>query len=562
MNGERFRIGLMLAAWLLAACGGRSPDSTPTPLAPPTPMPLEAAPVKPIAGLPAGTDDLPWWNDTVFYQVFIRSFYDSDGDGVGDIRGLIDRLDYLNDGDPNTTTDLGVTGLWLLPIHPAASYHGYDVTDYYAVNPEYGTLDDFRELLDEAHRRGIRVIIDLVLNHTSDQHPWFVASQQSGSPYRNWYVWSATDPGRPNWHRDVAGDYYYGYFSERMPDLNYVEPAVTAEMQKIVSFWMRDIGVDGFRLDAAKYLIEEGAVIQNSDSTHAWYAAFRPFYKALNPKALTVGEVWDLSPIAAEYSQGDQLDLTFDFDLEETFIISLRTGRAADAANTLSRDHALFQPGQYATFLANHDLNRAMSQLAANENKARAGATLLLTAPGAPFIYYGEEIGMLGKKPDEDIRTPMQWSAEANGGFSLGTPWRTVNPDYPDRNVAAQSNDPDSLLVHYRTLIRLRNQHAALRVGDLAIVQSDQPSVFASLRSSLDETVLVVVNLGDKPLNDVQLSLDAGPLQPGRRYRLAPMLGDGSFAELTANAQGGFDTYTLAALPPYSGFILQLQPDV
>ncbi len=537
-------------------------ESGPVPLSSPAPTSVLAFPAAPITGLPAGSDGYPWWNDTVFYQIFVRSFYDSDGDGIGDLKGLIAKLDYLNDGDPNTTTDLGVTGLWLMPIHPSPSYHGYDVTNYYAVNPDYGTLDDFKWLLSEAHQRGLHVIIDLVLNHTSDQHPWFVASHYLESSYRDWYAYSATDPGQSGWHPLLGGGYYYGFFGKGMPDLNYTNPAVTEQMEDVVCFWMQDVGVDGFRLDAAKYLIEEGTLIQNSDSTHAWYQAFRPFYKSLNPQALTVGEVWDLSATAAEYSQGDQFDLTFDFDLSKSLIIALRTGRADEAARTLSRDHALFKPSQYATFLANHDMNRVMSQLAANEDKARLGATLLLTAPGVPFIYYGEEIGMLGKKPDEDIRTPMPWSVDANGGFTTGRPWHAVNPDYAERNVALQSADSTSLLSHYRALIQLRNRHGALRVGDLAIVQSDQTSIFASLRSTPDEAVLIVANLGAEAVSDVRLSLASGPLQANGTYRAAPLLGAGPFADLGANAQGGFDAYTpLPVLAPLTSLIVQLQRD-
>ncbi len=536
---------LFVALLLLAACDG---------------APGPAQPVDPVIGMPVGTDGYPWWNDTVFYQIFVRSFYDSDGDGNGDIDGLIAKLDYLNDGDPNTATDLGVTGVWLLPIHPSPSYHGYDVTDYYAVNPDYGTLDSFRRLLDEAHRRGIRVVIDLVLNHTSSRHPWFLASQDPDSPYRTWYVWSETDPGQAHWHRASSGDYYYGFFWEGMPDLNYKTPDVTAEMENVARFWLEDVGVDGFRLDAAKYLIEEGTLIQNSESTHAWCASFRPFYKGLQPQAVTVGEVWDITPIILEYVEGDEFDLAFSFDLSGSFITALRTGLAEGLAFTLARDHDLFRPGQYATFLTNHDMNRVMSQLAANEAKARTGATLLLTAPGVPFVYYGEEIGMPGKKPDEDIRTPMQWSSDTHAGFTTGTPWRAVNPDYVDRNVGVQSNAPDSLLSHYRRLIHLRSQHAALRVGDLRLATVNHSSVFASLRTSQNESVLIIVNLGQEAVNGVELSLPSGPLDAGATYVAAPLLGDGPFGDLTANGQGGFDVYRLLSeLPPNGGFIVQLR---
>ena len=251
----------------------------------PAAVPAAVPPVAPISGLPQGTDGYPWWNDSVFYEIFVRSFYDtSGGDGIGDLNGLIEKLDYLQ--------DLGVTGLWLMPIHPATSYHGYDVKDYYSINPDYGTLDDFKRLLAEAKKRNIRVIIDFVLNHTSQEHPWFVASQDAQSPNRSWYVWSKTDPGQPHWHRAANGDYYYGFFGEHMPDLNYTNPEVTARMEDVARFWLQEIGVDGLRLDAAKYLVEEGTVVQNSDSTHQWYRNFRPEYKQYNPDAMTIGEVW------------------------------------------------------------------------------------------------------------------------------------------------------------------------------------------------------------------------------------------------------------------------------
>ncbi len=493
----------------------------------------------------------------------MRSFYDSNGDGIGDLNGIIEKLDYLNDGDPLTGSDLGVNGIWLMPIHPSPSYHGYDVTDYYTVNPGYGTLDDFKHLLAEAHRRGIRVIIDLVLNHTSSQHPWFLASQDPASPYRDWYIWSDTDPGYVGpsgeevWHASASG-YYYGLFSKDMPDLNYNNPAVTAKMQDVVRFWLQDLGVDGFRLDAARHLIEERTVQANSASTHAWYKAFRPFYKSLNPQALTVGEIWDNSATVSDYTQGDQLDLGFDFSLAQAFITSARAQNPAEAVRVLSADLNIFKPGQFATFLSNHDQNRVMSQLAGKADKAKLAAFMLLTAPGVPFIYYGEEIGMLGAKPDEMIRTPMQWSGEAQAGFTGGSPWEAVDPDYAATNVEAESTGPDSLLSLYRSLIQLRNQHAALRVGDTYLLDSKQAQLFTLLRASKGEILMVLLNLGKDPLDEYNLSLAEGPLSG--RYQVASLLGEGSFPDLTANAQGGFDSYQpLPELAPGALVTLQLQ---
>ncbi len=523
-----------------------------------TPKPTAVA-VQPIGGLPKGTDGYPWWNDTVFYEIFVRSFYDSNGDGIGDFNGITAKLDYLNDGDPNTTTDLGVTGLWLMPINPSPSYHGYDVTDYYAVNPQYGTMDDFKRLLAEAHKRGIRIIIDWVLNHTSSQHPWFQQSLDRASPYRLWYRWSDTKPADNNWYA-ANGSYYYALFSPGMPDLNYRTPAVTAEMQKVVRFWLNDVGVDGFRLDAAKHLIEDSTVLENTPETHTWYKDLRPFYKGLNPQAMTVGEVADNSDTVSTYSAGDELDLAFDFDLAKAAVFSAGAGRAKDVADGLAHDLSLFRPGQFAAFLTNHDQNRVMSVLNGDVNAAKSAAALLLTSPGVPFLYYGEEIGQLGQKPDEDIRRPLQWSGEANGGFTTGAPWLASNADFTTKNVAAQSADPASLLAFYRTLIRLRNNHAALRLGDLHLLSTGDQSVFASLRVSSQETVLVVLNLGQKPVSDYGLKLDQGPLVG--KYNIAPLLGAGELSAPTVTAQGGFESYKpRAVLPAYSQFILQLQPE-
>jgi alpha-amylase len=554
---------------ILAACTTATPTITPASLsatpaalvapiepAPPTEAPrpttVRVTPVAPINGLPPGTDGYPWWNDSVFYEIFVRSFYDtSGGDGMGDLSGLTAKLDYLQ--------DLGVTGLWLMPIHPSPSYHGYDVTDYDSINPDYGTLDDFKRLLAEANKRDIRVIIDFVLNHTSNEHPWFVASQDPQSPYRDWYVWSETDPGLANWHRAANGDYYYGFFGEHMPDLNYSNPEVTARLEDVARFWLQEIGVDGLRLDAAKYLIEEGAVIQNSDSTHQWYRNFRPEYKQYNPDALTIGEVWDLAPVSADYAQGDQLDLAFDFNLAQAIVTGVRTRRADGITRAFKVNQNVFKPLQFGSFLTNHDQNRVVSQLAGDLERAKLAAVIYLTGPGVPFVYYGEELGMIGKKPDEEIRTPMQWSAGQNAGFTTGKPWRLPYSDYATKNVETESADPDSILSLYKHLLALRQQHAALRVGEYVEVGTDNPAVFAMLRLSSEEAALIVVNLSQEPVSEYGLSVKASAVQPGE-YRAVPMLGDGEPATLAIHAQGGFETYQpLPTLPPQSYLILQLQ---
>jgi alpha-amylase len=568
---KRYLLLAVISIALLAACTTTTPTVTSTvvpsaltasarsaPIATPRPtvMPAAVLPVAPIRGLPQGTAGYPWWNDSVFYEIFVRSFYDSNGDGVGDLNGLISKLDYLQ--------SLGVTGLWLMPIHPSPSYHGYDVTDYYSINPDYGTLDDFKRLLAEAKQRNIRIIIDFVLNHTSNEHPWFIASQDPQSPYRNWYVWSRTDPGQPNWHRAANGDYYYGFFSDQMPDLNYTNPEVTAKMEDVARFWLQEIGVDGLRLDAAKYLIENGTSIQNTDATHQWYKNFRPIYKKYNPNAMTIGEVWDLAPISADYAQGDQLDLTFDFDLAQALVTGARARRADGIADAFRVNQNVFKPLQFGSFLTNHDQNRVVSQLAGDVDRAKLAAVIYLTGPGVPFVYYGEELGMIGRKPDEDIRTPMQWSADQNAGFTTGTPWRLLYSDYVTKNVETESADPNSILSLYRQLIAQRNQHAALRVGTYVEVSTNNTAVFAMLRVSKEEAALIVVNLSKDALSDYSLSAKSSPVKAGN-YRAAPMLrpvgeGEGAPASITFNAQGGFTRYQpLPTLPPDSYLVLQLQ---
>jgi glycosidase len=530
-----------------AATATLAPAWTPTPVAPPAPQ-------------------TGWWNEAVFYEVFVRSFFDADGDGDGDLQGLIAKLDYLNDGDPATTGDLGVTGLWLMPIQAAASYHGYDATDYRAVNPDYGTQDDFKQLIAEAHRRGIKVIVDFVANHTSVEHPWFVASQDPQSDKRDWYIWSDTNPGTVGpwgqqvWHAGASG-YYYGVFWSGMPDLNYGNSAVAAEMRDAARFWLQDMGVDGFRLDAVMYLIEDGDDLKNTAATRQWFKDFRSFTKSIHPDALLIGEVWDSVFAMAPYIKQGALDMVFQFELANAFMVGVggRNGERITGALRfgLSRMH----PDQFAVFLANHDMDRVMTQFGDDEAKARLAAAVCLTAPGTPFLYYGEEIGMTGGKPDEQIRTPMQWSAEANAGFTAGTPWIAVNADYPARNVAAQAAEPGSLLSLYRELIALRNQQPALRAGDAYAVDASQKPVYAILRATADEAVLVLLNLGDQPLSDYTLKLDESPLRGA--YTLEPLLGEaaGELAALTVDSQGGLAGYQpLPELKPGAIHIFRLQP--
>ncbi len=540
-----------------------SPVETETPITPE--IEPVAYPVEPVIGLPQGTDGYPWWNDSVFYEIFVRSFFDSDGDGIGDLNGIIEKLDYLNDGDPETTTDLGITGIWLMPIFPSPFYHGYDVTDYYDINPEYGTVDEFKSLLDEAHARGIRVIIDLVINHTSSQHPWFLQAADPSSPYHDWYIWSDTDPGYTgSWGQQVwypsHGDYYYSSFTSSMPDLNYTNPDVTAQMEDVVQFWLEDVGVDGFRMDAAKHLIEEGIIQANSDSTHAWWKDFRTFYEQISSDALVVGEVWEDTSITAVYLQGDELDLSFEFWLADAMISAVNGSWSEGVNNQMELSFSLIPDMQYAVFLTNHDQDRVFSQLDEDDQKMALAASLLLTSPGVPFVYYGEEIGMQGEQIHERIRRPMQWVGDAAyAGFTTGMPWQALGTGWMLYNVTDEAANPDSILSWYRTLINIRTQHAALRVGDLAVLTTTNDAVYSCLRVSDNEAVLVIINLSGQPVDEVWLTKSESSLQEGT-YQLVPILGDGDFELIEFNGQGGlFHLVGEPQIPAYGVLIFQLQ---
>jgi alpha-amylase len=507
----------------------------------------------------------PWWNDRVFYQIFVRSYYDSDGDGIGDINGLIEKLDYLNDGDPATSDDLGVTGLWLMPIFPSPTYHGYDVLDYRAINLQYGTLDDFRRLLDEAHARGIAVIIDLPLNHTSSFHPWFVESMNPESDYADWYIWVDEDPGyggpwgQEVWH-PAGGRYYYGVFGAEdggVPDLNYDNPEVTAAMVDISRFWLEEVGVDGFRLDAIKYIVADGRVQENTSQNLAWLEDYRNAVKEIAPDALLVGEVWDANMAVPASYVGTSVDLAFEFGLATAMLQSADRGVAGALKTRLGNVAEAYPPGQWATFLTNHDQNRIMSQLNGAVEDARVAAAYLLTLPGVPFIYYGEEIGMQGIKPDEDIRLPMQWDDTDNAGFTTGSPWREPYMDFETVNAAAQTDDPDSLLSAYRDLIHVRNSSPAMRRGDLTLVESNQRSVVAFLRQYESESLLVLLNIADDAVMDYSLSLTGSSLRDGAAPVL--LLGEGEPDAPLLNANGGFVDYVpVAGLSPKSVTIIRL----
>ncbi len=465
----------------------------------------------------------------VFYEVFVRAFADGDGDGIGDLTGLTEKLDYLNDGRDETTDDLGVTGLWLMPIHPSPSYHGYDVTDYRDIHPDYGTLEDFRALLDAAHTRGISVIIDLVLNHTSSAHPWFVQSAARKEPYRNWYRWaepeedayslSAAVWGHPVWI-PRNGSLYYAIFWDGMPDLNYDEPAVRQEMKDVASFWL-DMGVDGFRLDAVPHVYGTAELPDNGTGltpTRAWWAEFQAHCRSVNPEVLLVGEVLDRLEVRLPYA--DLFDSVFQVDFGETVATAVKGGgsRNDHLALTLEQDLARYRavnPDFLNTpILSNHDQNRIFGLVGGKVDNMKLAASMVLLSEGLPFLYYGEELGMFGSKPDEDIRLPFVW-----GDDDAQTTWRTSRYTKVV-DAASQLADPDSLHAHYRRVIALRTAHPALHAGKLSAVKAGNPAVVAwrldtagqippsqTVHSDAkkDHSALVLFNLSTEPV-DLTLS--------------------------------------------------------
>ncbi|MGB4595187.1 MAG: alpha-amylase family glycosyl hydrolase [Anaerolineaceae bacterium] len=527
---------LSVLIFSLTACQVQ-PSPTPAPTAVP-PITEPAATETQSAELVLEQASTKWWDATTWYEIFVRSFKDSDGDGIGDFQGIISQLDYLNDGDPHTTTDLGITGIWLMPIMPSPSYHGYDITEYKDVNPDYGTMDDFKALLDACHERGIRVIIDFVVNHTSSDHPWFKAALRGDPTYKEYYVWQKEDPGtngpwgQDPWHKGSNGEYYYGAFWGGMPDLNYHNPKVTEEVYAISDFWVKEVGVDGFRIDAARYLFEEDGVLQDSDSNIQWFKDWAKHLETIKPDIFTIGEVWAENAVIAKYADGEGMKALFAFDLAEDLkgsIFAPDPSRLIKSYNTTLETNAL---NSFGTFLSNHDQQRVASMIGNRVRKLKLASFAYLTGPGMPFIYYGEEIGMLGNKPDEFLRTPMQWSDAEYAGFSTGVPWEELNRDWKETNVETQNNDPESLLNWYRQLINLRNTHPALNSGDYASFSSDCRTLYATLRTKDDEVVLSVINVGNTEVKDCTITLDPGTMDQGT-FQVKDLWGVSSLTEVT-----------------------------
>jgi len=500
---------------------------------------------------------------TVCYEVFVRSFYDSDGDGIGDLNGLTQKLGYID--------DLGARCIWLMPVAESPSYHGYDVTDYYRVEPDYGTNDDFKRFIAEAHRRGIRVLVDLVLNHISSEHPWFQAAlRDSASPYRSWFRWSRTPGpknqwGGDNWHRSsVRDEYYYGFFWSGMPDLNFETPAVREEAKRVARYWLEEMKVDGFRLDAIRHLFENGEQVANVPATHAYLREFASYLRGIAPNSFTIGEVWDSTGALLAYYP-DQLDAYFAFEVSDAILEAVRTGSAAKLLPAVVRAQRDLPAGRWSPFLRNHDQTRTLTALGGDVAGARLAATLLLTFPGLPFVYYGEEIGMTGDKPDPRLRTPMQWSRAPGAGFTRGTPWEALQPDSLTATVEAGEADSMSLLNLHRRLIRLRAETPALGSGELVPLETGggRDAVAAYLRRVAGEhrAVLVIVNLGTTPLSGVTVTsrervLPAGQYVPrGLLPGAAP-----AAAPLRVGPDGRIRGWVpLPTLAPKQGMVLELK---
>ncbi|HZJ54293.1 MAG TPA: alpha-amylase family glycosyl hydrolase [Myxococcaceae bacterium] len=453
-----------------------------------------------------------WWRDKVFYEIFVRSFADSNGDGIGDLSGLTGHLDALNDGDAGTGDDLEVDAVWLMPIHPSPSYHGYDVLDYRNVNSQYGSLADLDAFVAAAHRRGVKVIIDMVLNHSARQHPWFINSQTGpDAEKRNWYVWRSDDPGwlqpfgagRTWWN--LNGAYYYGVFTSGMPDLNLTNGAVEDELVDTMKFWLAR-GIDGFRLDAVRYFIENAADAGQADQpeTHAFLKRIRGKLQAQYPDTLLVAEAWTVQDIALTYyGNGDEVQLGFAFDLAEAIKTAVAAGDASNIVNTLARTDELLagkDRGYDAPFLSNHDQPRVMRVLGADAAAVRVSAAVLFAVPGTPFVYYGEELGMQGGAgaDDRNKRTPYPWDGGPGHGFTTGNAWVSV-PEASGVDLETERADPGSLFHLYRKLIALRHAQTPLSKGSVTrpALSGAPASVMALLREDSGKRVLFLANVGN-----------------------------------------------------------------
>ncbi len=430
----------------------------------------------------------------VFYEIFVQSFYDTDRNGIGDLNGVTAKLDYLQ--------DLGINGIWLLPVHPSPTYHKYDVVDYYEIHPDYGTMEDMKVLLAEAHKRDILILIDMVVNHSSNRHYCFMEARKGkDNPYRDYYVWSSDSlvhRQEPfHWHEN-GGDRekYYGFFWKAMPDLNFDNPQVREEMKKIGEFWLTEVGVDGFRLDAIKYIYPDSLSQRNVK----WWQEYRSHLETTGEDFFLVAEIWDESAYIGSFlNRGVHSAFNFDlsFSIEEMLTERQDPGIAC-LLDEIHRGYQSVSDSYYdAIFLKNHDQDRIMSLLT-DPRQAKLAASILFTLPGIPFIYYGEEIAMLGMKPDEYIREPLIWDLP---GLDPGqTSW--IEPHYstPDKitPVKQQLEDPASLLTHYKKMIALRKENKILAEGSIRSLDHIPDHLCAYAVNCTDSEILVIHNLTDE----------------------------------------------------------------
>ena len=501
---------------------------------------------------------MTWWNASCFYQVYVRSFQDSNGDGIGDLNGISSRLPYLQ--------DLGVDAIWITPFYPSPQVDfGYDVSDHEGVDPLFGTLADFDQLLSEAHRRGIRVVIDIVLNHTSDRHEWFEESRDSrGARRRDWYVWRdgrGSGPpnnwesafGGPAWTLDPrTGQWYYHCFYPEQPDLNWRNPEVEQRMLDVVGFWL-ERGVDGFRLDAVNTLYEDVELRDNPllaeplitltgvdtqrlvytrglPELHGALRRLRAFVDRRGSDAILISEAYvgSAAELTTFYGADDEMHLPFNFFLAQV------AGRDASAFRKIVVQVEQACDGRWPSLvLSNHDIDRACDRFAAGADPdavARLIATLLLTLRGTPFVYYGEEIAVRTEPPAsieevrdpvgrrfwpiykgrDGVRRPMPWDGSPAGGFTGGTPWLRLPRDSADRNVQRQAADPDSVLNFYRSLLRLRRASGALASGGFQALDAPD-GVFAYARTDPRERLIVVLNFTDRIQQATVGAVDTDP---------------------------------------------------
>jgi maltose alpha-D-glucosyltransferase/alpha-amylase len=489
--------------------------------------------------------DPHWYKDAIVYETHVKAFFDANGDGVGDFEGLLHKLDYLE--------DLGITCLWLLPFFPSPLRDdGYDIADYTGVNPAYGTLDDFRRLVEEAHRRDIAVLIELVVNHTSDQHPWFQRARRAprGSPEREFYVWSDsdqkyagtriifTDTERSNWTWDeVAGQFYWHRFFHHQPDLNFDNPAVLEALLEVMRHWL-DLGIDGFRLDAIPYLVErDGTSCENLPETHAVIKRIRAAVDQGYPGRMLLAEANQWPNDVREYfGDGDECHMAFHFPVMPRIFMALRQEDAEPIVDIMRRTPPIPESCQWGMFLRNHDeltlemvteverdymvlayarepgqtinvgIRRRLAPLVENgRRRIELLNSILFSFPGTPILYYGDEIGMGDdvRRPDRDgVRTPMQWSAEENAGFSTAPlsklysmPISDTVYGYPAVNVEAQLRNPSSLLHWMRNMIRLRKHFPVFGRGTMEFLDAGNRKVLAYVRRYEEDTILCVANM-------------------------------------------------------------------